>query len=238
MTLTSPAGTRTSAQFDVGGAVPGFTWAGGPLTVVGIPLMWPATAAEGSWKLSVEGVGLRRTTTITVSTRRSGDGMELPASPLDSFNPFDTLDDGPLDYALSFPVNERIQFSGAGYPADTRIPLGIYRSDKGDFTLVHSEMLTTDGAGRFKTTYRIPDTLTAGLYWAAAGLLEFWHRMGEENGPYDILGNEGSRRFYVRGGIDAPAPSLLASTYQHKGEPLQILLQGFNLGRSATPGPA
>ena len=233
VTLVSPSGVRFVAQFDVGGILPDFTWTGGARTVVGVPLAWPATTVAGVWQLSVQGDGLRHDTNISVSTSGRG-GTELRASPLDSFNPFDTLDSGPLGYTLSYPIGERVQFIGSGFSPNARIPLGIYREvGPGDSSLVHSEVVVTDRVGGFKMAYRIPDTLPVGKYWAVAGSPKSWTSMA---GMYDILGREGTTHFYIRGGAEDPAPSFEVFASQPTGEPLRIVLEGINLGRSVTRG--
>ncbi len=236
VTLVSPTGARYAARFDVGGPVllSDFVPKVTP-PVVAIPLSWPVNAVEGIWRLSVAGDGLKSDTNVKVSTA-GREGMTLNISPLDSFNPFDSVDDE-YGYTRSYPTGERVQFSGSGYPPAARVMLAIYhQDDMGDSSLAYGEMVTTDRAGDFETSFRIPDTLAAGRYLAVGRMPRSWEIQETESGTHARLEVEGIQYFFIRGGNEDPLPTFQVEDVKNDDGSLQVYLYGSNRGRPAVRG--
>ncbi len=193
-------------------------------------LSWPDNQPNGIWVLSVDAGRFHQEAKITVQ-EDPFEQPELRILPGTSFSPFDTV----YSNQHSYPSGEEITFSGALYPAQSAIPLGIYKeiltSHGFRAELVAGLTARTDAGGRFRVAHRLPVSLGVGNFWAVAWQPEF--DTASVDGDYPILGLAGTRDFYIRATPDSPLPEIEVSTIPAQKE---VLVSAVNLGRTSTRG--
>ena len=146
------------------GGVMGATNRGTPYT--GVVLWAPEGLSEGGWEVEA------RTSRLTAKTKFQVKWSDKDPQ-LHIVQPQAGILSRPADYELfssmncnMFTANDRFKIVGANFPANTTIPVGVYRKDERfTATLVNQTAIQTDRSGNYRADWSISPKLPAGHYF-------------------------------------------------------------------------